>query len=131
MQRRDDWPERLAEVIKAAIGRPFCWGEWDCVHFVDACIQAMTGVDQLPRVRGRYANEFGAGRQIRRFARDLAETCDQKFGDRVAVAYARRGDLVMHGGNLGVVVDHDAMFVTPEGVMRIAVARCDLAWRVA
>jgi hypothetical protein len=130
MPRRDDWPEQLAAVIKAAYGRPFAWGQWDCVQFAAECIYAVTGVDPIPRVRGQYDSEFSAGRQILRFGADLAATCDAKFGERIATAYARRGDLVMHLGNLGVVVDHEAMFATPAGLARVAVDQCAFVWRV-
>jgi hypothetical protein len=47
MTRRHDWRPRLHEALDSFRGKPFVWGECDCVHFVSACVLAMTGHDQL------------------------------------------------------------------------------------
>lgn len=128
--RRPDWPERLADAFRAAAGKPFAWGEWDCVRFSFDCVLAVTGTDPAPDIRGQYDSEESAAAQIARFGADLESGVDALFGARVGPLYARRGDLLMWNGCLGIAADHTGLFVTPRGLVRIGVAKCMCSWRV-
>lgn len=45
LQRRHDWPERLAAVITDHQRRPFEWGRCDCATLWLAAVETMTGVN--------------------------------------------------------------------------------------
>ncbi|WP_395586068.1 DUF6950 family protein, partial [Pseudomonas syringae group genomosp. 7] len=52
--RQRDWATRLNDVIKAAQGRPFSWGEFDSSLFAADCSSAVGGVDPAEQYRGTY-----------------------------------------------------------------------------
>lgn len=128
--RHEDWPERMADKLREWRAKPFEWGLADCVIFVADMVQAMTGCDLAEKVRGRYASEFGARRQILEHGGDLAELLTRKLGAPVAVNFAQRGDIVMSGGNLGICVGPSGAFVTPAGLIYIDLADCSACWKV-
>jgi hypothetical protein len=150
-QRRADWPERLAEVVKVATGRPFSWGENDCALFAADCAMAMTGVDPLAHVRGEYSSELGAARVLRRLGcDDVAQLADQVIGARIDVGFAQRGDWLMIeeervAGNalttadagrrktvcaLGVCLGAQGAFHGPDGMGHVRTLACRAAWPV-
>ena len=57
---------RLNETIKAALGRPFLWGEFDCCLFAADCTASVCGVDPAENYRGKYTTETGAKRQLKK-----------------------------------------------------------------
>lgn len=129
--RRDDWPERLEETIRAAEGRAFAWGAHDCVTFAAACVAAMTGTDPAALVRGAYASSFGARKTVLEHGDDLYALVTRKFGEPKPAAYARRGDLLGHDGNLGVCIGGVGVFLTEhDGLTRIRVRDCLHCWSV-
>ncbi len=65
MRRRPDWPERMAAVIERAMNQPFCWGTHDCVTFAADVVVAISDVDPLAGLRGRWHTERGAARILR------------------------------------------------------------------
>jgi len=136
MARRHDWPERLAEVVRAAQARPFAWGRQDCALFVCDCIQAMCGEDPAARFRGRYRTARGAQRAIRRIgsAQDLADLATRVLGPSIPPAFARRGDVAevpFHLGNaLGVVLGREVALPGIEGLVRQPISMASRAWRV-
>lgn len=46
-RRREDWPERLSDVVEARRSAPFDWGSNCCVGFAREAVLAMTGTDPL------------------------------------------------------------------------------------
>lgn len=116
MTRLPDWPERLAALITAAEHRPFDGAGWNCGRFALAAVVACTG--QRPSWRHRST---------------LAATTDSAGFSRVAVPFARTGDVVLAGDpdRLGVVLDAGrAAFVGPAGLLRLPITACTIAWRV-
>ena len=60
---------------------------------------------------------------------------DEAFGEPVIATLARRGDIVRGddealGTVYGICADHQAIFVTDDGLERVALADCTCAWRV-
>lgn len=135
MRRLPDWPERLSAAIEAASGRPFSWGEWDCVQFAASCVEALTGEDPIAALRAPYASlrEAEALLQAHGFE-DLGAACDALFGPRRDVKRARRGDLVLcpaeDGASLGVCLGRLAAFVDERGLSFRPVLHCAAAWPV-
>ena len=116
MSRLPDWPERLATLITAAEHRPFDDARWNCGRFALAAVVACTG--QRPSWQHRSS---------------LAEMADTAGYPRVAVPFARAGDVVLatYPDRLGVVLDAGrAAFVGPVGLLRLPITACTIAWRV-
>ena len=136
MHRRVDWEVRLAAFFEQHRARVFAWGSWDCCHFAAGSVEAMTGVDPMPEFRGKYRTAAGAARALKRHgAGTLSGTLDRKF-TAVPAALARRGDIIMSDGLLGlcwgaflIAVGSDG---DREGLIRIAREAWiePLAWRV-
>ena len=139
MPRRHDWPERLAEVVRAARGRPFQWGRHDCALFAFDCVAAMTGVDHTARYRGRYRTAKGAYRALARIGGvrtldDLATALTKRPALAEGPRAARRGDLVIHdtddGPALGVCLGARLVAVGPGGLAYRPMSAVTRAWRV-
>lgn len=136
MHRLPDWEARLGDYLEQVRETPFRWGRHDCAMFSAGAVQAMTGVDPAPEMRGRYSTARGSVYAARKYgAGTLAATLDAKFA-AVAPALAQRGDLVMSDGAVGVTFGPAAVFVGREGeragLVREAMpaAGWDAAWRV-
>lgn len=134
--RLPDWEARLAAYLEPLRLRPFAWGAHDCCLFCAGAVEAMTGADPMPEFRGRYSTVIGAERALRRYgAGTLDATLDGKF-QTIAASLARRGDIVMSGGLLGICMGPHLVAVGQEGE-REGLIRIDRrgwddprAWRV-
>ncbi|KJH75631.1 DUF6950 family protein [Pseudomonas sp. ES3-33] len=130
--RYQDWTTRLHDVIKAAQGRPFSWGEFDCCLFAADCSAAVCGVDPAAQYRGKYTSEAGAKRQLKKQHGSLEAAWDASF-QRVSLAFVQRGDVVLYdapnGRSMAVFWAGDFWSTTDEGVTRV---ECEplAAWRV-
>jgi hypothetical protein len=130
--RNRDWTTRLHDVIKAALGRPFSWGEFDCCLFAAECAVAVCNTDPAAEYRGKYTTETGAKRLLKKNHGSLEAAWDACFS-RVPPAYIQRGDVALYDGpnGRGVAVfwANEYWSVAEEGVSRIA---CEplAVWRV-
>ena len=57
MTRRQDWPERLADLVEARRYAPVVWGVHDCAMFAADAVLEITARDPLAQWRGAYATE--------------------------------------------------------------------------
>ncbi len=99
MKRYSNWPEILLREIRAAQGRPFQYGQHDCLMWPAVVIRAMTGKDLARGMRG-YRTREGAARVLReKGAGTLTKTLDAIMKangcERVTAPFCRRGDLVV------------------------------------
>ena len=79
-----------------------------------SAVDAQTGVDPAKEYRGRYTDARGAAEALRELGRGtLIKTVDDVF-ERRPVGKARRGDLVMRKGAIGVCVGGAGLFVGEE-----------------
>jgi hypothetical protein len=93
MTRREDWPERLAEVLEHHAALPMAWGASDCLLLPADAVLAMTGEDPAAEARGHYRTERGAARLLRgRGWTSVADAFASRFPE-IPVAMAGRGDL--------------------------------------
>jgi hypothetical protein len=111
--RVENWPSRLNDVIQAAEGRPFSWGDWDCGAFVGACVEAVTGSNPMQPFAGQWDSETG---MLRALAAGYGGSLEQFWtaalgGDPVPVVMAGRGDVVL-------VQDDDG--VTASGIVDLS-----------
>lgn len=134
MIRRGDWEQRLAAYLAECDGAEFIWGKMDCALFAAGAVLAMTDVDPASAFRGRYRSLAGSVRALRiHGAGTLELTLDSMFPER-PIGFARRGDLVLHDGAVGVCVGDAAVFIGEEsgapGLVRIARSGWARAWGV-
>ena len=134
MIRRSDWEQRLADYLASCADAEFVWGRMDCALFAAGAVLAMTDFDPAAAFRGKYRSQAGSVRALRLYgACTLPETIATMFEDR-PVAFARRGDLALHDGAVGVCVGAEAVFVGQEGdrpgLVRVPRAEWTRAWSV-
>lgn len=134
MIRLPDWEPRLAEYLAKRHGVHFTWGATDCCLFAADAVIAMTGEDPATAFRGRYTTARGATRALKRYGAGTIEaTLDTMFG-QIRTAFARRGDLVMCAGMVGICVGGAALFVGEEngapGLVRFDRSAWAQAWAV-
>jgi len=134
MDRLPDWEARLHGYLERLERAEFDWGTLDCALFAAGAVKAMTGEDPAAAFRGRYRTAKGSERALRRFgAGTLEATIDAGFEPR-PVGFARRGDLVLVDGMVGVCVGADALFIGEAGgnpgLVRFARGRWAKAWAV-
>jgi len=132
--RLPGWEGALAAYLDAHSNSLFSWGELDCALFAAGGVLAMTGTDIAAPFRGRYRTAQGSARALRRFgAGALDATFDQLLGAR-PIGFARRGDLVMSAGAVGICIGAEGLFLRlPEsgpGYERIGRAAWTHAWSV-
>ena len=133
LTRATDWAERLQQAIDAARDCTFEWGRHDCALWAADVVFAQTGVDYAARFRGRYRSAAGAQRQICKYG-GLAVIVTRALGEPVPALQARRGDVVImstdQGLSLGIAVDHNAAFVSMQGLAFYPLDQCVQAWHV-
>lgn len=135
IERLPDWEQRLSEYIMALSDDPvFIWGERDCAMAAADAVLAMTGVDILAAFRGKYSTAAGSVRALKRYGTgDLRTTFDTLLPER-PIGMARRGDVVMHEGAIGICMGAFALFVGAEngtdGLLRVPRAEWSHAWGV-
>ena len=144
MNRRDDWPERLAEYLDARRRAPFQWGHFDCCRFCCAGLAVQGLPDPMPAAARRYKTERGALTMIRRLGGTLDEAGTRLAGragfKEIPVLMAGRGfpvlaDMVLPDGTeapaLGLV-SLDARFAlfahADGGLLQVPVTGCRRAW---
>jgi hypothetical protein len=120
--RNRDWTTRLNDVIKAALGRPFSWGEFDCCLFAADCAVAVCGTDPAEQYRGKYKTETGAKRLLKKNHGSLEAAWDVCFA-RIQPAFIQRGDIALYdapnGRAVAVFWANEYWSTTDDGVGRV------------
>ncbi|PZR83597.1 MAG: hypothetical protein DI537_34695 [Stutzerimonas stutzeri] len=134
IQRKASWETDLSAFLLERENAAFVWGRTDCALFAADAVRAMTGEDLAAAYRGRYSTAAGSARALRRYgAGTLEDTLSALLPDR-PIGYARRGDLVMAQGAVGICVGAFGLFLRlPEhgpGLERIARPDWSRAWSV-
>lgn len=135
--RADDWQRRLRDVLARYRTGTFATGRCDCGTLWADVVLAVSGVDVLGDLRGRYRTDRGAVRMLRTLGvTSAAELADTRF-NRVPVAELHRGDLAMAAPLFGsplaspCVVDTTHAFAMGRGGL-VAIPRAELThgWAV-
>lgn len=130
--RNRDWTTRLHDVIRAAHGRPFSWGEFDCCTFAADCAVALCSTDPAAAYRGKYSTQAGALRLLKKNHGGLEAAWDACFA-RVLPAYVQRGDVALYDGpngrSVAVFWANEFWSVAEDGVVRIECTPL-AAWRI-
>lgn len=138
MTRREDWPERLFEAVERHAALAVEWGVSDCFVLCMDAVLAMTDAEPWPELRGAYATEMGAAKQLRsRGVGNVADLFASAFAE-IPAALAGRGDLgvvaVPYGAGFAGVVFVDTMAVGKHadqpGLIRVPRSVVARAFRV-
>lgn len=128
MERRQDWPARLADAIEAASGRPFSWGQHDCCAAACALIEAMTDANPMADLPA-YDDEAGARAVIEPYGGvvEIVEALSDDNGfPEIPVGMAQRGDLVLVPGADGW--DAAMAMVSPNGRQVVTARAGGVGW---
>lgn len=89
---------------------PFAWGTHDCAMLAFDAVQAVTGKDPAPDLRGAYSTPDEALALLRGMG-GLTGLCDARFGQRTTPDDMRGGDIALLNRHLcaGVSAEHGAL----------------------
>lgn len=137
LARYPDWPARLAAHLAQVKALPFAWVGNDCCTFAAGAVLAITGVDAMAPLRGRYATQAGAARLIKRAGGLQPLVCRYLGQPLAAPSLAGRGDVVLfnmaapYGPHaLGICVGSHIAAPGPAAMVLLPVTAAAAAWRV-
>ena len=142
LTRLPNWQSLLSAYLVTAAAEPFAYGRFDCGLFVAGAIDAMTGVDVVPGIRGEYGNRRAAFAQVQLIcgASTMEALADYLTAHHdmpeVVPLMAQRGDVVQlrrgARSSLGLVAMHGTEILTPfrGGLLRLPLAHATRAWHV-
>lgn len=132
--RRDDWLLRLDALLGRLDSRPFVWGYNDCCTLAADAVEAVTGHNPLPHLRGSYETRHGALRWLAREGFTGLPDALERFAGRPRehALMAQRGDVVLLGEFAVGVVDGAGRIAhfSPDhaGLMRAQIGEAKRAW---
>lgn len=131
--RPENWPAVLNRHLDESKTLAFRWGEADCALWVSDYVKRVTGVDHAEAFRGRYRTAQGARMALRRAGYDGVERLAAARLPGVPIAFARRGDVVLHpdGQALGICNGRVSHFLSVHGGLTdLPTLDCVKAWSV-
>jgi len=132
-RRFENWPEILADEIKAAKKRPFSWGSHDCASFAARVVEAMTGKDFTFLFNGYNSAEVAA--EVIAQNGGLEAMVTRCLGVPIPPLCAQRGDVCMidtpEGPALGICDGAWIWCAGLTGLNRRPLSSAIKAWRVA
>jgi hypothetical protein len=134
LTRLPDWDRRLVAVIARHRNEAAEWGVSDCLLTAMDAVEAVTGVDPVKSIRGRYKTERGAAGLLRRRGfGSLGEALAANF-PRVGKLMAKRGDLALIEiagvERCGYVTEHGIAVRAERGLSFHPQTTAIAAWRV-
>lgn len=129
--RLANWERELEKVIVDAQTKIFLWGFHDCITFAADAVRAMTGVDPIADLRGKWPTALSATRMLREIGGIESAVCS-RMGERLnAPRAAGRGDVILSdAGGVAIVVLGYAVAPMKFGLMRIEMDHWTTGWRV-
>jgi len=136
IKRHEKWPRMLSDFIQDQHGKPFIWGERDCMIFAADAVWHLTGFDPAWNLRGTYETEDEANAIIHG-AGGPANLCTRQIGLNASDArgLAKRGDVAMlrmDGRDVFGVVDDSGKRVACldpiSGIVRLPMRAVALVW---
>jgi len=137
IRRIPNWTHALEATYKATKGKTFAWGSHDCTRSVADVIEAITGVDLMGELRGRYHDKKSGVQLIKElggFDDAVSNVLDPHF-ERCHPKKAAPGDVfyMNHEGckTLGFIWFDGKPFVAFEGGWEpILKSSIVTAWRI-
>lgn len=132
---REDWRERLAQLIDERRALPFAWGVRDCASLpMSAAIPAMTG--QQVVFLEPYSTARGAARELRRLGGWRTAVSESLGLKPLPGVFAQHGDVVLvdvpgqafEGQALGIVGEHGIYAQGPHGLVEVPAVAIRTSW---
>jgi hypothetical protein len=131
MKRLHDWQLRLEAFARERTPRPFEWGSNDCALFAADCVQALTGQQVCPELRGYDGR--GALRLLEEHG-GLHGLASKALGEPIPPVFATVGDVVLvrmgEGEALGICNGGVVIGPGPDGMAVVGMEAALAAWRV-
>ena len=134
LPRLGDWPQRLSAHCQLWNNTPHDWNGADCVTFAADAVLAISGVDPIEDLRGRWTTRSGALRVIKNEGfSSLSEIVASRF-EECRIDEVGRGDIVMCPGEAGefvaVVMGHYAVAPGEHGLMQVSLQFAERGFKV-
>lgn len=127
----DGWEAVLAEYIEASEPISFLWGESDCALWVAKYYDSVKGTTFYEECHGRYFDEESANEFLKNKGFESAASIPDAYLSPVSVDFAKRGDIILFNGALGICAGRKSYILTAEkGLFAILTASCQKAWMV-
>lgn len=110
MARLDNWQNELQLFIAENQNKPFDFASWNCMFWVLACIEVVTGVDKAAQYKGKFKSERTAATLLRKLddVSNSLEFLEKHFGNTRPIGLARMGDIVLvDPANVDIDLPHD------------------------
>lgn len=131
--RKENWELLLAEYLRQSESLSFQWGSNDCALWASRWVDVATGSEHAPEWEGQYdtAETAQAFMESRNFT-SPEDIADAHLPIRDSIAYAKRGDLVLHpDGALGICHGRNSYFLLESrGLSAVRTNLCLKAWEV-
>jgi hypothetical protein len=111
LMRVGDWELALHDYVSSQHGEPFEYGIRDCIMFAMGAVEAMTGDNPASEHRGSYSTEIGASKLLHKLADGSVEGVLNLHFPTIPIGFARRGDLALSEGSVGIVIGGTALFI--------------------
>mgnify|MGYP001184714900 CR=1 FL=1 len=118
----------LTEYLRAARGRPFRYGRWDCALFSAGWVLEHTGRDLTLGIKYTSLREGREKLTAAGFADHIAVAASQLL--EIPVAQARAGDVAEVEGALGIVAGERVAVLARGGVGYVPLLSARRAFRV-
>lgn len=128
IQRIEGWEFALSQYLAEVKSIPFGWGTNDCCLFSANWVNQLIGIDYMAEFRDQYTNEEEALKIIEEHTNLVVEL--DSLLEPSAIPFARRGDIVMYKGALGICNGMHSYFMLEKGLFPIKTSRCSNAWKV-
>lgn len=132
--RHVHWPQRLSAICEEWRQRPYDWNGSCCVTFAGDCVWAITGVDPIKDLRGRYSTKRGALRVLANEGHScLADMVATRFTE-CRIDQLQRGDLAVFPGKdgdfIGVVLGHYAVAPHGRGLIQVNLSFAERGFKI-
>lgn len=119
---------KLHNYIAQHLGRPFVWGEHDCVLFAAGWVRVATGSDPLAELPGWHS--AAQALRVIRSVGGLEDALDERF-TRINPKQAMDGDLALYRGCVCLFSGANIVGPNQNGLEFMRRSQAEAAWRVA
>lgn len=130
--RKNNWPEKLDEVLNRYRATQFEYGRADCWLFVTDAISAITeNTLYNEAIEASYTSLKSGLKFIKKtYGVKHYEDLPDVFFKQINPRMAQRGDLVMFNKTMGICIGAFGLFLKDEGLVHVGMTQCHRAWRV-
>lgn len=137
IKRKQNWHNALNDCIKEYRNKTFSYGKSDCCLFSADVIKAITNVDVMADIRGKYTTEIEAQKKIKIAGglEQLLVNIAKKYElSNIEINKAKRGDLIFFDYEdeqfVGICIGEKIISMSKIGVAFISMKHALIAWGI-